>query len=190
MSIQIRPTQSGNIAVISPYNAAFVAGARNLSGKWGSITNRDGTTTDKAWIFPGEVAADVKALLREVYGTDGETPVETVRLRVTYDRSLDEGEALTVVVAGRQVARAFGRDSGARLGDLVVVRSGGFTSGGSRNNPYIVARADTVIDLLRLPRSLAERLIAEFPALTAIVNDDGSDLTTAPDNIIPFSQEG
>lgn len=185
--IRILKTASG-IAVISPYSTTFVAGARRLAGRWGAVTEKDGTT-NKAWIFPAEVKADVKALLRDTYGEDGETEVPTVRLRVEYHGTVeDAGGSSEVVIGGREVARIFGRDSGARLGANVVLRMGGVGSGGSRKNPRIEVRPETVFDLLRMPRPMADRLVAAHPDCCRIVADDGAELraTDAPDNVIPL----
>jgi hypothetical protein len=76
-------------------------------------------------------------------------------------------------VAGREVARAFGRDSGAKLGPDVVVRAGGFHSGGSRKNWRITVKDGTSFDLLRLPVAMAHRMEDARPDLCRIVPADG-----------------
>lgn len=181
--IRILKTADGGIAVFCPYNSAMVEGARALAGKWGNVRDNG-----PAWVFPAEVTNDVKALLRRVYGEDG-SEVERVRLRVAYDPSLDSGNHANVVIAGREIAHVYGRDSGARLGSLVVVRQGGFTSGGSIKNYRVGVRDDTEIDLLRLPRPMADRMVAAHPEHCRIVADDGTELvdTDATDNVVPFA---
>lgn len=186
--IRIIKTANDGIAVISPYSTIFVAGARRLAGRWGAVTQKDGTI-DKAWIFPAEVKADVRALLRDTYGEDGESEVPTVRLRVEYHGTVqDTGGSTEVVIGGREVARIFGRDSGARLGANIVLRTGGVGSGGSRKSPRIEVRPDTVFDLLRMPKPMAERLTSAHPDCCRIVADDGSELLASdtPDNVIPM----
>src|SRR5690606_11812951 len=109
---------------------------------------------------------------------DGSAPIPTVTLRVrlmdslryTYDASLELG--------GRRVARVFGRDWGARLSDGVVVVAGSIGSGGSRKNPRLTVSEGTEIELLDVPRPIAERLAAstEGPVVSAvIVESEGID---------------
>jgi hypothetical protein len=188
--IRVIPTKDNGIAVVTPYNSTFVVGARRLAGKWGAVTLPSGGT-ERAWLFPAEVRHDVLALLREVYGEDGTVPVETTRLRVRVDldeRGLDTGAKTNVVIGGREIAHVYGRDSGARLGANVVLRSGKFSSGGSMKHPFIVIHDDTVIDLPRLPRPMAEKLIAAHPDHCRIVAEDGTELVETPigDNVVPL----
>lgn len=63
-----------------------------------------------------------------------------------------------VEVAGRTIARAWGRDSGAKLGDGVVKLQGRVGSGGSMKNWETVVDADVVLH--DCPRKVAEKLIA------------------------------
>lgn len=191
MEIKIeRTAHDRRIVVTSPYNAQFVKRARELAGKWNS--------GNKAWIFPEEMEDQVRALLMDVYGQDDRAPdaMEQLRLRVKltdYPRDMETGHHLEVVVAGRQVARAFSRDSGARLGQDVVVVSGGFTSGGSRNNPTIVIKDNTEIDLLRLPPTMAARMVEKFPEYCRIVAPDGSELRSNESdttNVVPMKGNG
>jgi hypothetical protein len=164
MLIKIEPWHDNRIIVTSPYNRQFVAAAKQTAGKWDDAY--------KAWIFPAETAERVREICREVYGQD-DRPVETVRLRVKYLLALDRGTAATIVVAGRDVARAYGRDSGARLGEDVVIVSGGFRSSGSIRNFTVKEKPDTVFDLLRMPLPMAQRMVAEHPEQCRIVPDDG-----------------
>src|SRR5690606_18648972 len=160
----VKITESDSILTVrSPYNAAFVEGARKLSGRFDRAAC--------AWNFPASQRERVAALLREVYGTDGSAPIPTVTLRVrlmdslryTYDASLELG--------GRRVARVFGRDGGARLSDGVVVVEGSIGSGGSRKNPRLTVADGTEIELLDVPRPIAERLAAstEGPVVSAAI---------------------
>jgi len=187
VTIKVITTKDG-VAVVSPYNREFVARAKSLAGVWDS--------TSRTWVFPAEVVGDVRAALRDVYGEDGTAEAELVRLRVDYHaeagaRELDQGENVNVVVGGREVARVFGRDSGAKLGANIVVRSGHFFSGGSVKNYRIGVAPGTVFDILRMPRPMAERLLVTNPHECRIVNDDGSELEQpAGENVVPFRAEG
>ena len=149
--MQIEITNSyGVLSVRSPYHAGFVAGARNLSGRFSA----------GAWSFDPRVEADVRKLCQRCYGTDGTTPADVVTLRVAFGDDEFSVLAMPIEVGGRTIARAFGRDSGAKTGEGVIVDAGGFSSGGSVKNWRTVARAGTVVRILDMPRATAEELCA------------------------------
>lgn len=158
---------AGKLSVASPFNARFPERARNLGGKW----------EGGAWLFDQRVEADVRALCVELYGTDGAAPADVVDVRVFITDAEGWGRIpfktnfLTVTLAGRPVARAFDRDSGARTNEGVIVRQGGWTSGGSKRNPCIKLKdaTDTEVEVLDVPRAAAEALIAEFPTMVSII---------------------
>ncbi|UYW28229.1 hypothetical protein OKC48_06830 [Methylorubrum extorquens] len=166
MTVKIT-SAAGKIAVQSPFNDRFPARARNLGGKW----------EGGKWVFDARVEADVRALCVELYGTDGAAPADVVDVRVFitdaegWGRIPFQTNGLTVTLAGRPVARAFDRDSGARTDDGVIVRQGGWTSGGSRKNPCIKLKdgTDTEVEVLDVPRPAAEALLAEFPTMVSIL---------------------
>lgn len=177
MTIQIKPATDNWILVYTPYNSEFVSRAKAAAGTWNGA--------NKAWVFPAEQTAAVRTILNDIFGEDGSplaAEVARVRLRCIQQPEgvdsewPDQGGGLECSLAGRQVARAFGRDSGAKLGPDVVVVQGGFSSGGSRNNPRLVISRGTIVDLLRTPETIARRLVAEYPEHCRIVADDGSEL--------------
>ena len=116
--------QDGKIIVTTYYNRRFASKARNLQGKWDS--------SKKAWIFDESVEEYVKQALLDVFGVTGETPYETCSLLIKdFTAWESRGE---VELFGRTVARAFGRDTGAKLGDDIIWISGSYGSGGSAKN--------------------------------------------------------
>lgn len=137
------------LAAHTPFHGDFVRGARKLAGRW-----RGG-----AWVFPASQEDRVKGLCRKVFGTDGD-PVETVTLRVEFHDRVT-AECGSVFLAGRLVARATGRDSGAKLGEGVVLLEGGIGSGGSRQRWTTEIDADTVIEILDVPRPAAEEALRQ-----------------------------
>jgi len=149
--MDIKITKSGEtLSVHSPYNTEFVAGARKLAGKW------DGGS--KAWAFDARNEAAIRALLIETYGTDGSVIADTVSLRVTYDSNCYIS-AGGFELAGRRIATAFGRDSGARLGEGVVLEYGTFRSGGSVKNWRTETGVHGAIVLVHdIPRSAIEAI--------------------------------
>jgi hypothetical protein len=192
MSIQIKPTSDHRILVYTPFNKQFVDAARRAGGRW--------SAQDRAWLFAEELTETVRGLLRHIFGEDDtKAEVARVRLRCTFEGGEagnrrywpDRGGNLEVVLAGREVARAFHRDSGARLGPDVVLIQGRFNSGGSRANPRITVSDNTVVDLLRVPETMARRMVADHPEHFRIVASDGSEILAQPEggNVVPFRGE-
>jgi len=110
------------VKVVTPYNAQFVQKCRNLRG----------TFKGGAWWFDDSILDYVREALIQYFGTTGETPFETCILLIKEWSDSKYGAPVTLF--GRQIARAFGRDSGARLGDNIVFISGEYDSGGSVKN--------------------------------------------------------
>lgn len=130
----------------SPYNPDLPGPARELGGKW------DG----ESWVFDARDEEAVAELARAVYGTDGRSPsIDTVTLLVKADDLDHRNASKSLWFAGRQVVYVTGRDSGARLADGIIVRSGKFKSGGSMKNYQVVYAADTIVEIRDLPHSVA-----------------------------------
>lgn len=148
MAIKITTTAT-QVRVESPYNAKFVASARALGGKW----------TAPCWAFDIRDDDRVRELCLQHYGEDGRT-CEHVTLRAVFLPGIGAlGDS--IYLAGRVIASAFGRDSGAKLGSGVVLLSGGFGSGGSAKNWKTVTNsAEGATVLVRdVPRAIADRLM-------------------------------
>lgn len=111
-----------SVVVYSYYNDLFVRRARGLRGNWVS----------GAWNFTPAVLEHVKAAVLECFGVDGTAPYEVCTLLV---KGLDTGARTEgVELFGRPIAKAYGRDSGAKPGDDIFLLSGSFSSGGSVKN--------------------------------------------------------
>lgn len=146
MNVAIK-TNGTQTVVESPYHPSFPPAARKLGGRW------DGTR--KSWVFDARDEERVHELCRTIYGTDG-TESDLVDVRVTLlTQSSDclSDRETELYLFGRQVGRVYGRDSGAQLGEGVVVLSGKFDSGGSRKNPAICWDEGTTIELRDVPRA-------------------------------------
>lgn len=143
MTISIS-ANSDKISVVSPFNSDFVKDARNLGGNW----------SGGAWVFDAREEADVRAACMKHYGEDGFTK-DTIDVLVTF-MTEKFANRKPIVLFGRTVARAVGRDSGARIGNGVVLKSGGFKSGGSVKNWETIALKDTSVLLRDVSRSLVE----------------------------------
>ena len=100
------------------YNEWLVASCRKLGGKWDSEAS--------TWVFSPLVEQEVDELDR-LYNDDMVT-VDIEAVEALY------GSCSPVMFMGYTIARAFGRDSGAKLGDQVMMLEGSITSGGSAKN--------------------------------------------------------
>lgn len=140
-------TTATEIAVTSPYNPRFAHKARHdLGGRW----------TGSSWVFDIRNEQAVRVLVTAEYGWN--EGAELVSLRISFDAG-DERCCSPIVRAGRVIASASGRDSGARLGDGVVLANGSVGSGGSMKNWLTVISEGSVIVVHDIPRKLAEAYV-------------------------------
>ena len=114
---------SDEITVRSPFHPLLPKKARLIAGDW------DGNV----WTFDRREEAKVLKLYKDVFGY--EKGGKTVDIRVT----LAEGGYLSagttgLMLAGRQIGRATGRDTGAKVGEGIIFETGEVTSGGSAKN--------------------------------------------------------
>ena len=121
--MEIKLEHMGNeIKVITPYNSDFVQKCRNLRGEF----------KQGAWWFRDNIIDYVRNAMLEIYGVTGEEQYEECSLLVkNFTR---ESTCAAVTLFGRTIARAFGRDSGAKLGDEIILIDGSIDSGGSMKN--------------------------------------------------------
>lgn len=152
-------TANGTTTLSAPYHPDLPSKAKALGGKF------DGSSKD--WHFDARDEERVRELAREVYGTDGSDAGDTVtvRIEVSEDHTWSERNQ-GLFLGGRQIARAYGRDSGATLADGVIVLGGEIDSGGSAKNWSTVAREGTVIEVRDVPRGVAEKMVEEAPNVT------------------------
>lgn len=139
-----------SVSVGCPYTPDFPPAARKLGGRWDKPT--------AAWIFPRRNRSRVEDLLAEIYGWATEPgPMVVVSLTANLERGIREyGHA--IYIAGRMVARATHRDSGAQLGDRVTLVQGDAGSGGSRKNWCTTLDAGSIVEI-ELPRSAAAKVV-------------------------------
>jgi hypothetical protein len=151
MIIRIKRTDT-TITIASPYNADLPKRARALSGRWDAIA--------KFWSFPRAAEPQVKDLYLDIYGEWDDQTTDYVILRCTAKAAAETCSSLSL--GGRVIARAFGRDSGARIADGVILVEGRFDSGGSVKNWRTCVEEGTVFRVLNVPRKKAEELI-QYP---------------------------
>ncbi len=148
ISISIK-TEGKSLIVSSPYNPDFVRWAKTRNGKF-----------DKAqgtWTFDARDEAAVRERCIAVYGTDGSSDIELVDVRLIHVGGSNYAALCKgIFLLGRQVVRAFGRDSGAKLGEGCVLISGRIGSGGSVKNWTTVVSKGAVFEVRDVPRSALE----------------------------------
>lgn len=141
---QIELTIVGDqVKVVSPYNAVFVQKARNLRGEW----------KEDAWWFDDSILEYVREMMLEIFGTTGEEAYEECTLLIKdYTKRADRGP---VVLFGRTIAKAWGRDSGAKLSDDIVFILGKYSSGGSMKN-WTTDVVDATFEIRNFPKPSLE----------------------------------
>lgn len=154
-----------SIIIDAPYSAAFVDAARNLGGVFKSGTG---------WVFDIRNEAMVREACYRYYGDDG-IRKNLCDVRITLPQGMFRGQR-GIEFFGKPVARAFGRDGGAKMEPGIVVEAGGFDSGGSMKNWGTTAQDGTVIIVRDVSRTLVEehvndeKIVVEILPATAPVD--------------------
>ncbi len=168
MNVQILDSGVGKIIVKAPYHPDFAPKAKKLGGRWDPAPM-------KTWTFDARDEGKVRALCVSIYGTDGSLvprgEILTIRTTPEVCDSRGRGAGSELWLAGRQIARILGRDSGARMGDGVVIVAGRFMSGGSVKNYHIKWEDGTIFELRDVHRALAEKLHSEYHGVTLLDAD-------------------
>ena len=143
MSITYGITRTATqIHAITPYNPDFINDAKKqLDGKWQA----------PAWVFDSRDEAEVLALVESRYGW--KPGMKLVSALVRFPRGFIASQG-PVVLLGRALVTATGRDSGAKLGDGVRLREGDVTSGGSAKNWTTVVQDDTELAVHDVPEGI------------------------------------
>lgn len=152
--IKIKKVRGDKIALYTPYNPQFVSKIKAAGARW----NAEG----KAWTMPAANIDIARDILREVYGHD-DTPQpdeKLVRVKVTVLQSVS-ATCGPIVLLGRVIASAYGRDSGARVGDGVSFIEGQPRSGGSMRNWTTDIREGSVFVVVDAPSTLLSTLDAK-----------------------------
>ena len=114
----------GKVAIYTPYDRKFVEAIKNIgSARWNG----------EAWTVPIDYTDNVRSIMKDVYGRDDQSTGETVDCEIEFFGEYYEDKA-AFTMFGKTLARAWGRDSGAKVGDDVMLVDGSIGSGGSRAN--------------------------------------------------------
>ncbi len=129
----------------TPYSKSFISKIKTIgSAKW--------NPEKRCWTVKEEDQKKAKEILLSVYGEDGETAQTTyyMKFECTEDYNVWCDSAR---LCGKIVARATGRDSGAKVGEDVVLEKGTFTSGGSAKNWETQIEKGAIFTLKHVPKS-------------------------------------
>lgn len=154
---EIKNLGNGSVAVFTPYNATFVGRIKKLSGaRWNAGM--------KAWTVSEAAEEASREIMREVYGRD-DRPTETVTVRI---RAKEEYSLWhePVILWGKTLSSASGRDSGARSGDSVSLVVGKISSGGSVKNWRSVVNEGAEFILENVPATS----IADVPEWVEVIS--------------------
>lgn len=149
---QIRFITNGNETdVYTPYNTEFVSQIKSKLG------TRKYDREKGCWTINTEDLDIVKKIILNVYGYTEDDDTDRVKVKITFNDNYYELKN-GICIADRTLARAFHRDSGAKLGDGVTLLEGKIGSCGSRANweTYI---NDGSVFLTTLPRKFIESMM-------------------------------
>lgn len=166
--MKITNLKNGRVAIDSPYNPEFVTKIKKAGGRW--------NPSQKTWEVDERSIDAARTIMREVYGQD-DLPCETVNVKITIGANSEVYEDKgPVVLFGRIIASARGRDSGARLGDGVSFESGGAHSGGSMKNWYTYLEKESVFTVYDVPVLAVEQKLGwddDYGTFEVVKNGNG-----------------
>lgn len=136
-------TINNRIYAFTPFNRDFISEAKLIGGRYDA--------DQKAWHFDASYSKELSDVLINLFGTDG-SDTKTVTARITVTGELKEYNG-PIIICGREIARATGRDSGARAGHGVVFIEKKPQSGGSVKNWATVINQGTIFDIQDFPES-------------------------------------
>lgn len=123
------------------FNWILVDYCRDLGGRWDSDV--------KVWVF-SDIVADKIEELDYRWNSD----LVSVEIKALNEISIRQSE---VTFCGYQIAKAFGRDSGAKLGEGISMLQGDIDSGGSMKN-WVTRVYENSIFRLKVPSLILDEM--------------------------------
>lgn len=154
--------QNGKANVYTPYNPDFVKAIKGIGGaKWDS--------SERCWTIPETAVDAARIIMTEVYGYSDIKENKTVTLRVIFNERISKTRA-DIVLFGKILAHAYGRDSGAKVGDDVAYIEGGATSGGSAHNWNSIVKEGSVAILSNVNENVYKNEKPEYNITVEVIN--------------------
>lgn len=148
----IKITTNGNKAQLyTPYNRDYIAQVKMIGARWDAAA--------KCWTIDAQKIDDARAIMRKVYGYDDlpqstETAGKLVDVTIRFNDSCTAANG-PVQAFGKVLARAYGRDSGAKIGTDCSLLGGSIDSTGSRATWKTWIDAGTIIKVYNVPEHMA-----------------------------------
>lgn len=143
MKIEIN---NGKAKVYTPYNADFVKKIKKIgSARWDSA--------ERCWAIPENAVNSCREIMQSVYGETDISSINKVDIRITFIEEYSE-YCKAVTMFGKTIARAYGRDSGATVGDDAAFVKGEPNSGGSCKNWKTIIPEGCVVDVHGVPENM------------------------------------
>jgi hypothetical protein len=140
---------NNKLFVKSPYNPALPKRARAIGGDWDK--------TNSVWVFDMCDEELVRGVYTDIY-SEWEND-NTVRARITLTGQLKSDDNAAVYICGVEIARASGRDSGAKISPRVRWVSGDLPgSGGSAKYWRTYVNAPAIFDIVDFPEAALDKL--------------------------------
>lgn len=146
MRIEVK---DGMANVYTPYSMEFVKKIKGIGGaKW--------DPKYKCWIVDQFAVDVVRQIMLDVYGYSDISTNETVNLEITVMQDIAVLRA-DVNIYGKVLAHAYGRDTGAKVGDDVAFIAGSAKSGGSAGRWLSMVNAGSKVILSNVNKNLFDR---------------------------------
>lgn len=135
----------------TPYNPEFVKRIKKFSdARWNS--------GEKCWTIDESNLDAARVIMKEIYGYADNEINEKVTLKIHVKESVSKKHG-DVILFGKILSHATGRDSGARSGSDVAYINGSAYSGGSAKNWESVVSEDSKILLHNVNKNLYEEYL-------------------------------
>lgn len=135
----------------TPYNPEFVKRIKKFSdARWNS--------GEKCWTIDESNLDAARVIMKEIYGYADNEINEKVTLKIHVKESVSKKHG-DVILFGKILSHATGRDSGARSGSDVAYINGSAYSGGSAKNWESVVSEDSEILLHNVNKNLYEEYL-------------------------------
>lgn len=159
----------------APYHPECSHMAKNIGGKWWA--------EKKLWYFDLRDNDRVATMAAKLWGSDGSDSSEkdVVTIRLSFPNGYGASKS-GISIAGRSIAYAWGRDSGAKLGEGIIVIEGSAYSGGSVKNWTTSIRKGSVFEVRDLPRGALK-------ILNELIEKDNESLKRIHEASIKYSHE-
>ena len=155
---------SGKALITSPYNPDFISKVKLMGGKWDAGR--------RVWKVDESLIEDVRSAMREVYGRDDRGELSgTCTVIVSFSEDVD-GYKSPVTVFGRVIASAYGRDSGAKVGEGCAFLEGRPESGGSMKNWRTTVPAGSKVKIMDVPKCILSGASLPDGASFMVVDDE------------------